>query len=66
MNSFISEQLPDMMTAKDIQSFLRVSKTRAYDILNSPGFPVIVIGGTKRVYSRDFIIWLEKHRKGSD
>lgn len=51
--------LPPVLTAKDIQKYLNVSQSKAYEIFNAKGFPTIIIGGNKRVNKDDFLNWLE-------
>ncbi|CAH0187462.1 MULTISPECIES: helix-turn-helix domain-containing protein [Peribacillus] len=54
--------LPQVLTAKDIQSFLCVSKGKAYEIFKQKDFPTLVIGGTKRVLKDDFLNWIEQQK----
>lgn len=56
------EQLPHIMTAKDVQDFLQISKSRAYELFKVKGFPTIIIGGNKRVKRDEFLKWVEKHK----
>jgi predicted DNA-binding transcriptional regulator AlpA len=52
-------QLPHIMTAKDVQDFLQISKSRAYELFKESDFPTVIIGGNKRVYRDKFLKWLE-------
>jgi excisionase family DNA binding protein len=56
--------LPHILTAKEIQEFLNVSKGKAYELFKEEGFPTISIGSSKRVYRDDFIAWVDKQRRG--
>jgi hypothetical protein len=58
--------LPHVLTANDIQGYLNISKSKAYDLFKQDGFPAIVIGGNKRVYKDDFLLWIEKQKKVSN
>jgi hypothetical protein len=58
--------LPHVLTAGDIQDYLNISKSKAYDLFKEEGFPAIVIGGNKRVYRDDFLVWVGKHKIVSD
>ena len=49
MNSEQIRNLPDLMTAKELQSFLRISRASVYNLMNAEGFPTIHIGCRKMV-----------------
>ena len=46
------EAMPDVMDAKQLAEALQISKAGAYNLLSSPGFPTLRIGGRKLVKSR--------------
>ncbi|WP_050613284.1 helix-turn-helix domain-containing protein [Bacillus testis] len=54
--------LPQMLTAGDIQHFLKISKGKAYELFKEEGFPTIVIGKNKRVLKDDFLKWIESQK----
>lgn len=56
--------LPHILTAKDIQLYLRISKGKAYNLMNEEGFPTVTIGGNKRVKRDDFLTWIDNHTNG--
>ena len=60
------ETMPDVMDAKLLAEALRISKAGAYNLLNSPDFPTLRIGGRKRVMKQDLLEWLrsQTNRKG--
>lgn len=60
------ETMPDVMDAKQLAEVLRISKAGAYNLLNSPDFPTLRIGGRKRVMKQDLLEWLrsQTNRKG--
>ena len=43
------ETMPDVMDAKQLADVLRISKAGTYNLLNSPDFPTLRIGGRKLV-----------------
>jgi predicted DNA-binding transcriptional regulator AlpA len=49
MNRQPFESMPDVMDAKQIAEALQISKAGAYNLLNSPDFPTLRIGGRKLV-----------------
>ena len=61
MNRQPFEAMPDVMDAKQIAQALQISKTGAYNLLNSPDFPTLRIGGRKLVMKNDLLEWLKSH-----
>ena len=59
------ETMPDVMDAKQLAQALQISKAGAYNLLNSPDFPTLRIGGRKLVMKHELVDWLESrtHRK---
>ena len=60
------ETMPDVMDVKQLAEALRISKAGAYNLLNSPDFPTLRIGGRKLVMKQDLLEWLrsQTNRKG--
>ena len=61
MNREPFETMPDVMDAKQIAEALQISKAGAYNLLNSPAFPNLRIGGRKLVLKSELILWLKRH-----
>lgn len=59
MNREPFETMPDVMDAKQIAEALQISKAGAYNLLNSPDFPTLRIGGRKLVMKSELILWLK-------
>lgn len=59
MNKQPFETMPDVMDAKQIAEALQISKAGAYNLLNSPDFPSLRIGGRKLVMKADLMEWLK-------
>ena len=53
------ETMPDVMDAKQIAEALQISKAGAYNLLNSPDFPTMRIGGRKLVMKNELLEWLQ-------
>ena len=53
------ETMPDVMDVKQIAQALHLSRAGAYNLMNSPSFPTLLIGGRKLVMKQDLIIWLK-------
>lgn len=63
------ETMPDVMDAKQIAEALQISKAGAYNLLNSPDFPTLRIGGRKFVMKADLMDWLKgqtNHKKNKE
>lgn len=54
-------ELPDILTVKDIQNYLRISRSAAYEMVNKSGFPKITINrNTIRAKKTMFAAWLDQ------
>lgn len=53
------ETMPDVMDAKQLAEALQISKAGAYNLLNSPDFPTLRIGGRKLVMKNELVEWLK-------
>ena len=49
------ETMPDVMDAKQLAQALQISKAGAYNLLNSPDFPTLRIGGRKLVMKNELL-----------
>ena len=58
------ETMPDVMDVKQLAEALRISKAGAYNLLNSPDFPTLRIGGRKLVTKQNLLEWLRSHTNG--
>ena len=47
------EALPDVMDVKQLAEALQISKAGAYNLLSSPDFPTLRIGGRKLVMKNE-------------
>ncbi len=53
------EAMPDVMDAKQLAEALQISKAGAYNLLSSPDFPTLRIGGRKLVMKTELVEWLK-------
>lgn len=53
-------QIPEIMTVKDIKSLLNIGWNEAYSLCKRKDFPVIKIGRIYRIPKFAFLRWLEK------
>jgi excisionase family DNA binding protein len=51
--------LPFMLTVSQVRQLLRLSKPKAYGLLQIPGFPVVRFGKAIRVPRQALLDWLE-------
>jgi excisionase family DNA binding protein len=58
-------ELPMILTVKDVQDFLGVSKVTAYETVNRLGFPKIKLGRAIRISKPAFLDWLEAQGQGA-
>lgn len=65
MSKYTMETLPDIISAAILKDYLGISRAGAYNILNSYGFPTLVIGNRKLVMKKDFLKWLERHKQSA-
>lgn len=49
-----------MLKVKDIQRILSISRSEAYNIVNSGEFPIVRIGRAIRIPQESFENWLKK------
>lgn len=53
--------MTNLLDINDIQKALKIKKTKAYELVNSAGFPSIKIGRTIRVPEDEFDKWVTKY-----
>lgn len=50
----------EIFTVKEIQHILRIGQVNAYQLIRTPGFPVIKIGRAYRIPRASFYDWLSR------
>lgn len=50
-----------LLTVKDLQKILKMSRTKTYQIVNQPDFPKIRIGREIRIPEEELRVFLERH-----
>ncbi len=54
------EDLPDFLTIKELQQYLRCGETRAYELANTKGFPTMR-HGSRFIFPKDKVkAWVER------
>ena len=54
------EELPSVLTAADLASYLGISQSGAYNLLRSQGFPTMMVGCRMMVQKEKLRIWCEE------
>ena len=55
--------MQEMLTSRDIQKQLGVSRNTAYKLIRLPGFPKIKIGNSYRIPKDKFEVYIMEHCK---
>ncbi len=53
-------ELPEILTMKQVQEFLGLSKPKTYELAHIADFPVIRFGRVLRVSRESLLSWLDK------
>ena len=54
-----SNNLPEILTVKEVQQILKIGTYAAYNLIHSKSFPVIKIGSVYRIPAKAFFTWLD-------
>ena len=61
MNGCLFDDLPDMLRAEEVAAIPRVSRSAAYSIMHSDGFPSVLIGQKSvRVPKKRLMDWIDQ------
>lgn len=55
-------ELPELMTVKELRSYLGCSNAKAYEIVKSKGFPSFRIGNAYKIRKMDFVHWVNEQK----
>ena len=55
------DELPAVLTASELASFLGISRSNAYNLLHSEGFPTLMVGKRMMVQKEKLHAWCEEH-----
>ena len=55
-----NNSLPEVLTAKDLQAYLHISRAGAYNLMNCADFPPLHIGKRKLVTRQHLDQWMRK------
>lgn len=54
------EDLPDFLTIKELQAWLRIGTNKAYELANTPGFPHLIFGNRKIFPKHEVRAWVQR------
>ncbi|MEE1057516.1 MAG: helix-turn-helix domain-containing protein [Acutalibacteraceae bacterium] len=60
------DELPLMLSVKELATVLRVSRTSAYELTKTKGFPSIKIGSRVVIPKEKLIEWIDKNTGGKN
>ncbi|MEE1282144.1 MAG: helix-turn-helix domain-containing protein [Acutalibacteraceae bacterium] len=60
------DELPLMLSVKDLATVLGVSRTSAYELTKTKGFPSIKIGSRVVIPKEKLIEWIDKNTGGKN
>jgi len=49
----------EIMTTKDLESFLKVSRSKVYELIKIDGFPAYRVGSEFRILKNELIDWVK-------
>ncbi len=52
-----------ILTVDEIRKFLKISRSKAYELVNKKDFPIIRIDKNIRIIEKEFLIWLENQKE---
>lgn len=50
-----------LLTVMEMAEVLRIKKTKAYGLCNTPGFPVLKVGGTYLIPEDELDVWIHRY-----
>ena len=59
------EKEEEVMTMKDVESFLQISRSKAYEVVKSDNFPSYKVGSEFRILKSELIEWIKKQKEVS-
>lgn len=55
-------ELPELISVKEMREYLRCSNQKAYELIRTKDFPAFKVGSTYRIRKEDFIIWINNQK----
>lgn len=54
--------LPELMSVKELREYLGCSNAKAYELVKSKGFPSFRIGNAYKIRKCDFVHWVNNQK----
>jgi hypothetical protein len=58
-NKITREELPDVMTVKDVREYLEIGRRQSYLLMENPPFHVVRVGKLFKISKVNFLRWLD-------
>ena len=52
-------EFPELLTVKEVQTKMRISKAGVYNLINAGEIPLVKIGNRKLIPKKELLIWLK-------
>lgn len=62
LDKYQSDMSGDVLTVEEVGAILKISRTKAYEFVNSSQFPIKKIGRVIRIPSSTFYLWLNSNQ----
>lgn len=59
------DELPVLLTVRELREVLQVSRAKAYELIRDPGLRVVRIGRAVRIPKSGLKTWIEKNSQNS-
>ena len=53
-------EFPELLTVKEVQAQMRISKAGVYNLINSGQIPLLRIGARMLIPKKEFLAWLKE------
>lgn len=53
----------EVMTIKDLEEFLQVSRSKAYELIKSDKFPKYKVGSEFRILKSELLVWIREQKE---
>ncbi|WP_370295198.1 helix-turn-helix domain-containing protein [Rossellomorea marisflavi] len=60
------EELPEVMTPKDVKSYLGIGRKTVYEMMENPPFHVAKVGKLYKISKKTFLEWLDNGGESDD
>jgi excisionase family DNA binding protein len=58
-NKLTREELPDVMSVKEVREFLNIGRRQSYQLIVNPPFHVVKVGKLYKISKKSFLEWFD-------